>query len=95
MQELELAFLGTLKTAVAGHSGVCYRAMGWLLEDHEEKVRAFYNESIRLGHLPPCLKAANGIIIAKPDQKESEKPKNYRPLVIEDTLTKLLENIIA
>ena len=69
--------------------------MGWLLEDHEHKIQSFYNESLWLGHLPPVLKVANSIIIAKPDRKDSEKPNNYRPLVIEEMLTKLLENIIA
>ena len=83
------------KTAVARKSTICYCAMGWVMDSYQELILWFYNESLRLGFLPGCLKDSDGIIIVKPDRPDMFDPKNYYPLIIEDTLTKLIENIMA
>ena len=95
MNELALAFTGISKTAVAGRSSICYRAMDRAMESQGEQILTFYNESLHQGYLPKELKHNNGIIIAKPDRNNYFDLSNFCPLIIEDMLTKLLENIMA
>ena len=76
-EELHFAFEGMSKEAVARQSTVCYRSMGWILEQGLEEVRHFYNGSLAQGYIPASLKQNNGIIIVKPDLTNASTPKNY------------------
>ena len=93
--ELRLALQGTSKTAVARVSSICYRAMGWIMETGKETVRTVYSQSWRTGHVLTCFKQCRGVIIAKPDRAYLFWPSNYQPLVVEDMIAKLLENVVV
>jgi len=50
---------------------------------------------INLGHWPNYFKTSTTIIIPKPNKPSYDNPKAFRPIVLLNTLGKLIEKVIA
>jgi hypothetical protein len=51
--------------------------------------------SLRLGYFPKAFKPTTMVILRKPSRPDYTKAKAYRPIALENTLGKVMENIIA
>src|SRR5207237_8055968 len=50
---------------------------------------------ILYGFHPPSLKKANGIVLSKPGKPDYSSPSSFRIIVLLETVSKILERIIA
>jgi len=50
---------------------------------------------INLGHWPKYFKVSTTVIIPKPNKSSYDTPKAFRPIVLLNTLGKLIEKVIA
>ena len=53
------------------------------------------NSCIKLGHWPKYFKVSTTIVIPKPNKSLYDHPKAFRPIVLLNTLGKLIEKVIA
>ena len=72
-----------------------------ILETHPcERRMSFKNHlhadaCINLGHWPEYFKISTTIVIPKPNKQSYDNPKSFRPIVLLNTLGKLIEKVIA
>ena len=59
------------------------------------KIVNIANACINLGHWPKYFKVSTTVIIPKPDKTLYDNPKVFRPIVLLNTLGKLIEKVIA
>ena len=50
---------------------------------------------VERGHHPSSLKAAEGVVLDKPGKASYDSPASYRVIVLLETLSKILERLIA
>jgi hypothetical protein len=51
--------------------------------------------SIDIGHFPKAFKGTTTIVLRKPAKLDYTKANAYRPIVLENILGKIIENIVA
>ena len=93
--ELWRQLVATSNTSAPGSSGI-----GWLIikkawEHIKEHLCAIYNACLLLGHHPRVWKEAKVVVIPKPDKPDYSLPKAHRPISLLETMSKLLEKVIA
>lgn len=54
-----------------------------------------YNASLRLQHWPTQWKEARVVILRKPGKSDYHDPKSYRPISLLQTLSKIMEGVLA
>jgi retron-type reverse transcriptase len=59
------------------------------------KFLAIGNACIRLGHWPVYFKTSTSVIIPKPGKDNYSTPKSFRPIVLLNTMGKLIEKMLA
>ncbi|KZT07221.1 uncharacterized protein LAESUDRAFT_616976, partial [Laetiporus sulphureus 93-53] len=83
-------------TTAPGESGVTWRLLKWAMRSPAgHQFIPFISSSIALGHLPSALKRAVVVLIAKPAKPDYSLPKAYRPIALMETLSKLIEKVVA
>ena len=50
---------------------------------------------INLGHWPSYFKCSSTVIIPKPNKAAYDQPKSFHPIVLLNTLSKLIEKVVA
>ena len=50
---------------------------------------------VTLGHHPPCLKHANGVVLDKPGKPSYDTPASFRIIVLLKTVSKILERVMT
>ena len=95
-KEEALALLSRTKnTSAPGSSGIGWELLkqGWGHID--DALTAVFNACISLGYHPPAWKSAVVVVIPKPDKPDYTLPKAHRPISLLETMSKLLEKVIA
>ena len=90
------ALLSHTKNASApGSSGIGWELLkqGWSHID--DALTEVFNACITLGYHPPTWKSAVVVVIPKPDKPDYTLPKAHRPISLLETMSKLLEKVIA
>jgi len=59
------------------------------------KIINIANACINLGHWPRYFKVSTTVIIPKPNKSSYDNPKAFHPIVLLNTLGKLIEKVIA
>jgi hypothetical protein len=93
--ELELLLRATTNKSAPGSSGIGWNLLkkGWgATKDHLVEV---YNACLLLSHHPAQWKEAKVVAIPKPDKPDYSLPKVHRPISLLETMSKLLEKVIA
>jgi hypothetical protein len=60
-----------------------------------ELITNLYTACVSLGYHPPCWKEAVVVVIPKADKPDYSAVKGYRPILLLENLSKLLEKVIA
>jgi hypothetical protein len=95
--EMELTPLlkATADKSAPGSSGIGWSLLkkGWdTVQDHLIEV---FNACLSLGHHPARWKEAKVVAIPKPDKLDYSLPKAHRPISLLETMSKLLEKVVA
>jgi hypothetical protein len=93
--ELTLLLKATANKSAPGTSGIGWSLLkkGWeATKDHLVEV---FNTCLRLGHHPARWKEAKVVAIPKPDKLDYSPPKAHWPILLLETMSKLLEKAIA
>ena len=64
-------------------------------DDCLSRIINIANSCIELGHWPKYFKVSTTIIIPKPNKSSYDHPKAFRPIILLNTLGKLIEKVIA
>jgi len=64
-------------------------------DDCLSKIINIADTCINLGHWPKYFKISTTVVIPKPNKPSYDKPKAFRPIVLLNTLGKLVEKVIA
>ena len=59
------------------------------------KIINIANACINLGHWPKYFKSSTTVVIPKPNKTAYDNPKAFQPIVLLNTLGKLVEKVIA
>jgi hypothetical protein len=85
----------TANKSAPGTSGIGWSLLkkGWgAVKDH---LILTYNACLLLGHHPARWKEAKVVAIPKPDKPDYSLPKAHRPISLLETMSKLLEKVVA
>jgi hypothetical protein len=85
----------TSNTSSPGDSGIGWALLkcGW--GPASETLTVVYNACITLGHHLAIWKNAVVVVIPKPDQPDYTQAKAHRPISLLETMSKLLEKVVA
>ncbi|KAB5588203.1 RNA-directed DNA polymerase from transposon BS [Ceratobasidium theobromae] len=78
-----------------GVFGTNYLLLKWAFKAHPALFVCLYNSCIHLRYHPMCLHNALISPIPKPNRYDMASPKSYQPIILLETLSKLLEKIVA
>ena len=73
----------------------CYWKLIFSNNDCLSKVITITDACINLGYWPDYFKISTTIVIPKPNKQSYNNPKAFRPIVLLNTLSKLIEKVIA
>ncbi|KZT09230.1 uncharacterized protein LAESUDRAFT_601234, partial [Laetiporus sulphureus 93-53] len=94
--EIGACLAETSNTSAPGFSEATWRLLKWAIQSPVgHHFISFIAASISLGHLPPVLKRAVVVLIPKPSKPDYSLPKAYRPIALMETLSKLIEKVVA
>jgi ribonuclease HI len=93
--ELQEAIQGTSNTSAPGSSGIGYKQIKCIAQVDAERLLMLYNASVELGHVPERWKAEKLVAVPKPRKTDMSSPKSYRPISLIETLSKVLEKMMA
>ena len=92
----------TSNSSAPGFSGIGYQLLkqacvGWdkVWEGLSGTLISVYNACLSLGHHPAIWKQAMVTVIPKPDKPDYTRAKAHHPISLLETMSKLLEKIIA
>jgi hypothetical protein len=94
-EEMHALLRATANKSVPGSSGIGWSLLkrGWgAVKDH---LILIYNACLILGHHPARWKEAKVVAIPKPDKPDYSLPKAHRPISLLETMSKLLEKVVA
>jgi hypothetical protein len=93
--ELEPLMKATANKSAPGSSSIGWSLLkkGWdAVKDHLVDV---FNTCFNTRHHPACWKEAKVVAIPKPDKPDYSLPKAHRPISLLETMSKLLEKVVA
>ena len=95
--ELEEALSSCSSSSAPGPDHITWVHLKSFIQ-HPETLRVFIyiaNACLRLGHWPSHFKESSSVIIPKPGKPSYSAPKAFRPIVLLNTLGKLVEKMIS
>ncbi|KAJ1301861.1 hypothetical protein OPQ81_009088 [Rhizoctonia solani] len=94
-EEIIASLKQTSNRSAPGAFGANYCLLKWAFYSHSDIFTRLFNCCLWTGYHPTCL--GNTIIspIPKPRRTDMSHPKNYRPIALLETLSKLLEKVIT
>jgi hypothetical protein len=78
-----------------GAFGTNYRALKWAFKATPDQFVTLFNACIDQSYHPLCFRSALIAPIPKPNKHNRAAPKSYRPIALLETLSKLLEKVVA
>ena len=95
--ELQDALSACSSRSAPGPDRVTWRHLKQIIaqQDCAEAVLRLANACIRVGHWPKHFKESLSVIIPKPGKPSYSAPKAFRPIVLLNTLGKLVEKMIS
>jgi len=95
--EFKSALIKCSDTSAPGPNKMSWRHWKLILSNDDclSKVVDIADACINLGHWPDYFKISTTIVIPKPNKLSYDNPKAFRPIVLLNTLGKLIEKVIA
>ncbi|KAJ1299446.1 hypothetical protein OPQ81_002694 [Rhizoctonia solani] len=94
-EEIIASLKQTSNRSAPGAFGMNYRLLKWAFYSQPDVFTRLFNCCLRIGYHPTCLRNTVISPIPKPRHTNMSHPKNYRPIALLETLSKLLEKVIT
>jgi len=93
--EITLALSKSSNTSAPGPDTVSYDVWKRVHRSCPALLTKLLSPLLHFGHHPASLKKANGIVLDKPGKASYDTPASFRVIVLLETLSKILERVIA
>lgn len=95
--EFKSAIHKCIDTSAPGPDKVSWQHWKLIFKNNDclSKIINIANACINLGHWPNYFKTSSTVIIPKPNKTSYDSPKAFHPIVLLNTLSKLVEKVIA
>jgi len=95
--EFKSAIHKCIDTSAPGPDKVSWRHWKLIFKNNDclSKIINIANACINLGHWPNYFKTSSTVVIPKPNKTLYDSPKAFHPIVLLNTLSKLVEKVIA
>ena len=95
--EIQEALSKSSNTSAPGPDHLSWRHLKHLFKNHDflEKFLCIANVCVLIGHWPSYFKVSTLVIIPKPNKPNYTMPKAFRPIVLLNTMSKLIEKLIS
>ena len=95
-EEFRFALSSCNNSSVPGSDKLTWSHLKSILKDDEclNIIIHITNACIELGYWPSHFKRSTMVIIPKPNKKSYDSPKSFRPIVLLNTVSKLIEKVI-
>ena len=96
-QELRDAIAKCSSHSAPGPDHISWRHLKFIISNDNciKKILQIANTCFDIGYWPSHFKAANSIIIPKPNKESYNSPKSFHPIVLLNTVGKLIEKTIS
>ncbi|CAE6463334.1 unnamed protein product [Rhizoctonia solani] len=94
-EEISRSLSKTSNRSTPGAFGSNYRLLKWAFTSSPDHFVSLFNVCLRIGYHPTSLRNCIIAPIPKPRRQDMSIPKNYRPIALLETLSKLLEKVIT
>jgi len=94
-EEITLALSKSSNTSAPGPDTVSYEVWKQVHRSCPALLTKLLSPLLLYGHHPASLKKANGIVLDKPGKASYDTPSSFRVIVLLETLSKILERVIA
>ena len=96
-QEFKIAILKCTNSSAPGPDKMswCHWKLIFTNDDCLQKIINIADTCINLGHWPEYFKISTTVVIPKPNKQSYDNPKAFHPIVLLNTLGKLIEKAIA
>ena len=96
-EEFRIAIANCNNTSASGPDKLSWSHLKIILNDDEclDIIIHIANTCIELGYWPLHFKRSTTVIIPKPNKKSYDSPKSFRPIVLLNTVDKLIEKVIG
>jgi len=96
-EEFRLAIINCNNSSVPGPNKLSWGHFKIILKDDDylDIIISITNTCIELGYWPSHFKRSTMIVIPKPNKKSYDLPKAFRPIVLLNTVGKLIEKVIG
>ncbi|CCO28762.1 RNA-directed DNA polymerase from mobile element jockey [Rhizoctonia solani AG-1 IB] len=94
-EEISRSLSKTSNRSAPGAFGSNYRLLKWAFASSPDHFVSLFNLCLRIGYHPTSLRNCIIAPIPKPRRQDMSIPKNYRPIALLETLSKLLEKVIT
>ena len=86
-----------VNSSAPGPDKMMWRHWKLIIKNDEclSKIINIADTCINLGHWPKYFKVSTTVVIPKPNKTSYDTPKAFRPIVLLNTLSKLIEKVIA
>ena len=95
--EFRSAIQKCVDTSAPGPNRLSWHHWKFIIKNDEclSKIINIANACVNLGHWPKYFKISTTIVISKPNKTSYDNPKAFRPIVLLNTLGKLIKKVIA
>ena len=96
-EEFKITTANYNNTSAPGLDKLLWSHLKIVLKDEEclNNIISITNACIELGFWPSHFKRSTTVIIPKPNKKTYDSPKSFRPIVLLNTLGKLIKKVIS
>lgn len=94
-EEIELAIDAASPHKAPGPNGIPTAAIQHLRPILTPILHPLFNALLRLQYHPTEWRSSTTVVLRKPGKPDYSLPKAYRPIALQDTLSKIMESVIA
>jgi ribonuclease HI/exonuclease III len=94
-REVLQAIASTPPKKAPGPDGIINKVLHIIAAQLAPHLTRIYNWSLRLGYCPAHFRQSTTVVLRKPGKDDYTIPKAYRPIALLNTISKLMDSIIA
>ena len=94
-QQIQTAIEKLAPNKAPGPDEISNKVLKECYDKIQNHILVLAKASLKVRHFPTCFKKTITTVLRKPNKSNYTKPNAYRPIVLENTIGKVLESVIA
>jgi len=96
-EEFKISIANCNNASTSGPNKLLWSYLKIILKDNKclNSIIRIANACIKLGYWPSHFKRSTTVVILKPNKKSYDTPKSFRPIVLLNTMGKLIKKVIG